>query len=246
MKTSFKNNLVATAVGTILAGVASLTVAPAAWAGSSAACPPEGYATAGCDVVITLNPNGSTTISNGASSGLPTSSEVPVGSSAYPGTYDNSDDTLIGVVNNSGHTVDSIHLSGSTGLFGFDSDGIGSSSYANLAGDYGSAHGASSSSFASEFHSGYSGTDSPTSSYDLSGPLNSFSDYSLGGSSGNVDFGTGLVNGGSAFFSLEGQLSPADFTATSTVPEPGSLAIFAAGLAGLAGLGMMRRRRKKT
>ncbi len=238
MKPNFKNNLVATAVGTILAGVASLTVAPAAWAGSSAACPAEGYATAGCDVVITLNPNGSTTISPGPSSALPTSTDVG-GGSAFPGTYDNSDDTLIGVVNNSGHTIDSIHLSGSTNLFGFDSDGIGANTYANLSGDYGSAHGGSSSSS----HSGYSGTDSPTSSYDLSGPLNSFSDYSLGGSSGTVDFGTGLVNGGSAFFSLEGSLSSANFTA-STVPEPGSLAIFAAGLAGLAGLGMMRRRKK--
>jgi MYXO-CTERM domain-containing protein len=145
-------------------------------------------------------------------------------------------------VNNSGQTVHSIHLSGSIDIFGFDGDGVGAASASgvpllHLANDSGPGH------------SGYSGTDSTSASFNLSGPLNSFSNISQDGTSGDVNFGTGLAADGSAFFSLEKPLTSASFTVTNTVPEPGSLAIFAAGLAGLAGLagvGSMRRRRKQT
>lgn len=226
MNADLKKNLVASTISAILAGVAGLGGASPALATTvTGPCPATGYAASGCDLVITLNANGTASVAAGPSSNLAS------------GTYDNSDDTLIGVVNNSGQTVNSIHLSGSTDIFGFDSDGVGGSSYLNLTGDSGPAH------------SGYSGTDSTSTSFNLSGPLNSFSNISQDWTSGEVNFGTGLVAGGSAFFSLEEPLTTASFTVTNTVPEPGSLAIFAAGLAGLAGLvgvGSMRRRRKQT
>ena len=243
MKANLKKNLVASTVSSILLGVAGLGVSSGALATNApnAPCPDVGYATAGCDLIITLNNNGTASISNGPSSTLPAS-----GPPNYlrTGTYDGSDDTLIGVVNNSNGTVNSIFLSSSSNsIFGFDRDGISANPNPTsklpglvLPGDSGASHG-----------SGYSGTDSMLGSYDLKGPLNSFSSISSNYMSGDVNFGSGLAAGGSAFFSLEEPLSTASFTATPvSAPEPGSLAIFAAGLAGFAGLGWMRRRRRKS
>ena len=234
MKANLKKNLVASTVSSILLGVAGLGVSSGALATNApnAPCPNVGYATAGCDLIITLNANGTATVSSGPSANLSN------------GTYDGSDDTLIGVVNNSNGTVNSIFLSSSSNsIFGFDRDGISANPNPTsklpglvLPGDSGASHG-----------SGYSGTDSMLGSYDLKGPLNSFSSISSNYMSGDVNFGSGLAAGGSAFFSLEEPLSTASFTATPvSAPEPGSLAIFAAGLAGFAGLGWMRRRRRKS
>lgn len=230
MNADLKKNLVASTISAILAGVAGLGVAPTALANTlgTGPCPAAGYAAAGCDLVITLNANGTAGVAAGPSSAL------------AGGTYDNSDDTLIGVVNNSGQTVNSIQLSASTDIFGFDSDGVGSSSYVGIPHDSGAAHGATSGPY------GYSGTDSTSSGYNLSGPLNSFSNINSGQTSGEVNFGTGLVAGGSAFFSLEEPLTSASFTVANTVPEPGSLAIFAAGLAGLAGFAGVSRKRRRS
>lgn len=231
MKAKLKKNLVASTVSSILLGIAGFGGSSGALATvANAPCPNVGDATAGCDLIITLNANGTATVSSGPSASLSN------------GTYDGSDDTLVGVVNNSGGTVNSIFLSSSSSIFSFDHDGISANpnptsgeTGLGLPGDSGPSH------------SGYSGTDSNSGSYDLSGPLNSFSSISSNYMSGNVNFGSGLGAGGSAFFSLEEQLNAASFTAAPTsVPEPGSLAIFAAGLAGFAGLGWMRRRRQKS
>ncbi len=74
-------------------------------------CPAAGYASAGCNSILTFNPGGTYTVTPGAAT-------TP---------YDGSDDNLVGVVNNSGATVFSITLTGSGnggGLFAFDGDGV--------------------------------------------------------------------------------------------------------------------------
>lgn len=231
MKAKLKKNLVASTVSSILLGIVGLGGSSGALATvANTSCPDVGYAAAGCDLIITLNANGTATVSSGPSANLSN------------GTYDGSDDTLVGVVNNSGGTVNSISLSSSNFIFSFDGDGISENPNPTsslpglgLSGDSGSSH------------DGYSGTDSTSGTYDLNGPLNSFSSISSNYMSGDVNFGSGLAAGGSAFFSLEEQLNAASFTAAPvSVPEPGTLAIFAAGLAGFAGLGWMRRRRRKS
>ncbi len=89
---------------------------------------------------------------------------------------------------------------------------------------------------------GYEGADSAIGSFNVNGPLNSFSN--IVGNVGNLNFAPGLVNGGSAFFSLEEPLTAASFTVVVTpTPEQATLSIL--GVA-LAGFGMMRRRRKPT
>jgi hypothetical protein len=86
----------------------------AAWAGSI--CPagsgsnpfthnPDGAAT-GCNVVITINSNGSVSVVV-----------------TDPTPYENSEDVLVGVLNSSGTAVSSLNLTGSS-IFGFDGDGI--------------------------------------------------------------------------------------------------------------------------
>lgn len=69
-------------------------------------CPQLGFAN-GCNVIITLNSNGTASVSN---TGQP--------------AYDGAEDQLVGVINNSGQIIGSVTLSGS-GIFGFDSDGAG-------------------------------------------------------------------------------------------------------------------------
>lgn len=234
MNEKLMKNSLAGAISTVLAGAATVGTAPLAVANT---CPAVGLSK-GCNLTITLNANGTATVGNGSS----------------PGNYDGSDDTLVGVINNSGHTVNSIHLSAPLSrIFGFDGDGPSQDTFSIS----GSSTGYSTNSF-STGHStnglgltggsgssghAYSGTDSTSGTYDLHGPLNSFSNIS--GNSGDIVFGSsGLANGGSAFFALEERGTSVSFTATTSVPEPGSLGILSAGLLGLAGFGLLRRRQK--
>lgn len=167
---------------------------------SHAQCPAIGSDTT-CGIVITLNTGGTATIT-----------------ATGQGPYDGIEDTLVGVVNNSGGTVGSISLSGSN-IFGFDFDGI--CTYTPFTG----------SGYCSSLPAGSSGYEGPGTSFTITDA-----------NDGSVSFAGGLANGGTAYFSLEESLSATSFTVTGTTgaPEPSSLLLIGSGVLSL--LGLARRR----
>ena len=100
--TSFKLPLAVLAAG--LAGVIS-TGFLAESAQASTICPAIGADT-DCQTLITINADGSATVTSGLNNG----------------PYDGIEDTLLGVVNNYGSAIGSIDVSGNY-IFGFDGDG---------------------------------------------------------------------------------------------------------------------------
>jgi hypothetical protein len=82
------------------------SVAPAS-AGTVAPCPQIGFAN-GCNLVLTINADGTITTNLGD-----------------PNPYDGIEDQLVGVINNYGGTVTGLTLNGSY-IFGFDYDGASS------------------------------------------------------------------------------------------------------------------------
>ncbi len=142
------------------------------------------------------------------------------------GPYEGSEDTLVGVINNSGQTINQIGLTGSN-IFGFEGDGV--CSLISCGG-----------SFSGKFDaSGYAGIGSggQTETFTITDSNN-----------GIVNFAGGLLDGQTAWFSLEEDLSAASFQittvnnnpVTSAVPEPMTLALLGVGVFGL---GAARRRR---
>lgn len=180
-----------------------------------------GTATA-CNMVITFNSNGSISTSFGPQQ-----------------NYDNLDDALIGIVNNSGHALTSINLSGNN-IFGFDGDGVdGYTNTTNL------AAGMSSSAFYN-FEYGvdqYGGSDAYFTNLQIL-HINGF----YHPDNGTVNFLNSISgNGGEDYFALEESINlnaPPQVTGTnlSATPEPSTMALFGTGILLI---GMMAYRKKK-
>jgi hypothetical protein len=144
-------------------------------------CPPIGFDT-GCGILIVVNPDGTVSVQTDPS-------QPP---------YDNMEDTLIGVQNNSQAVVTSLTLTGVTmpdATFDFDTDGLCTQTGAPSGCPFGST--------------GYEG------------PGTSFSNISADKATGTVNFSPGIGPGGTAFFSLEGKISATNLTiAPIQVPKP--------------------------
>jgi hypothetical protein len=208
MGRAFRQYLMA---GTMLAGAAAFGGAEPA---AAAVCPAVG-ASPNCPITIDI-----TSVSGGVGSYTVLAGPGPAG------PFDGAEDTLIGVVNNSGGIVNTIHLASKLSIGGFDGDGL--ETY----------NGRPTSGLPSGGSTGYEGSISTTGNFDLKGPLDSFANNKV--TSLDVDFGAaGLAPGGSAFFSLEEALTPGSLA----TPEPSTLAVLGAALAGF---GVLRRRRKST
>jgi hypothetical protein len=130
------------------------------------------------------------------------------------GPFDGHNDSLVGIVNNSGATVNSVALASNKDIFAFDGDGIcATNSHGNLlyawSGTGETTQGSSNCPFlpAVAKTAGYDG-------FDYAGPNTSFSNFSNSDDyhSGNVNFPAGLANGMSTYFSLENVLCVANFS----------------------------------
>ena len=177
-----------------------------------------------CNMVITFNSNGGISTTFGPQT-----------------NYDGIEDALIGVVNNSGHAITSIDLSG-RGIFSFDGDGVD-----GYTGITNAAAGLSSQPFYN-----YVGSQLAVDQY--GGADAYFTNVVIGlgylgqNSSGTVNFLNGISgSGGQDYFALEKSISinaPPQITGTnlSATPEPSTLALFGTGILLM---GVMAYRRKK-
>jgi len=188
-------------------------------------CPGVGIIGPGCNEIITLNPNGTMTVSEGA----------------YPGTaYDGADDQIVGVINNTTSPAFTIGITG-PGIGDFDGDGP----WANQIGGYGSLTGCMTRGvqinpclMPTVVAATGAGTDlgDPT---PYSGPDNIFTNFaSL--NSVTVTFASPLAPGSSTYFGLEeAPTIPPSITIHPT-PEPSSMALLCSAL--LAAYGFRRAR----
>jgi hypothetical protein len=176
---------------------AASTMAIASPANAAGECPSLGLSP-DCSVVITINANGSNTITL---TGI--------------GPYDGSEDSLVGVVNNGLTPLMSLFLSGPS-IFGFDGDGAG---LLAAGGPFGPT--------------GYEG---PNTSFTV-----------VDANSGTVNFlGGGIPTGGTAWFSLEEDLSAAGVPITiGAVPEPTTWMTMLLGFGAIGGAVRFRRRSTK-
>lgn len=164
--------VLAVGCGAVTAAHAAAATAPALPFGQ---CPAISAAP-GCEILLVVSPDGSVSVQGDPS----------------VGPYDGSDDTLVGIVNDSSTAVSAVTVSGpGSDLSGFDGDGICSGAFGAWTGSSGCPYG-------------------PT---EYEGPGTSFVTDPALPDSAEVDFAGGLKPGGSAFFSLEGALTSAELTA---------------------------------
>ena len=149
-----------------------------------------------CNVLITFGSGGAITTTNPNSTGY----------------YDSGfEDNLVGIVNNSGHVINSINLSSATqDIYGFDGDGVCGGGFTFLGGGNPCA-----------------GATDPNG---YGGPGVTFSGIHNANMSGTVNFAGGIADGGTAWFSLEGPTG-LNHGGNPTVPEPTTSSLLGGGLA---------------
>jgi PKD repeat protein len=126
-------------------------------------------------------------------------SGVTVLEDSSQGPYDGSDDTLVGVVNQSSTTLANLTLESTTPIFAFDGDGICSGFYGSIAG-------------------------CPFGPTGYEGPETSFVQISPNLTTGAVSFTNGVAPGGTAYFSLEEPLTASTVTTPKYVALGDSVA----------------------
>jgi hypothetical protein len=154
------------------------------------------------------------------------------------GTYDDVEDTQIGVLNLSGSTLTSMKLTATSGdPFGFDGDGISALTSAPT----GTAQGSNAPRNAQDSSDGKYG--GPMTYFTLSAP-GSTGDFTTSGSlSAYANFVGGLASGSSTYFSLEGNPSDlANLGSTMSAPEPASMVMAVTGALMVFGYGKRRRK----
>ena len=173
----------------LLAGVAVGAIAAVATPAVAGICPTTGTATTDCNFFYHFNSNGSISTTLGTTNSS-------FGNYSYD--FAGGEDALIGVINNSGHSITSISLNGgASNIFGFDGDGIGA---------YG--------------HSGTNASDTSSGNY---GGLDAFF-TNIVGNTGTVNFIGGIASGSTGYFSLEEPVSisaPPTVTGQSSNLRPG-------------------------
>jgi hypothetical protein len=171
---------------------------------------PDNAAT-GCNVVITIPASGSITV---------------VVNDSTP--YEASEDVLVGVVNNSASAVGSVNITSTTGVFGFDGDGICTFTFVGSA---------------------YCNTGHGSDPQDYEGPTSTFSNITGGGNNGTVNFSPAIpASGGTTYFSLEG-IPTASLGVTgggpgggpAATPAPSSILLMLTALAGVGLFSLSRR-----
>jgi hypothetical protein len=186
-------------------GVAA--VAMSAGGAAYAAFPAFGDNTLGPEDLITFNADGSIVTALN-----------PVYMGSDPGPYDGSDDTYIGVINNSSSPISSFHLSSSQDIGGFDGDGIDA----------------------------YGATSNPSDASGYGGPNAFYTDNT--GTAVTVNFLTPIATGGgTSYFSLEEPVDlSAPPVVTPGTPEASTWAMMLAGFAGMGFIAYRKRGTKTT
>lgn len=180
-----------------LTGAAAFALASSASAVPTGVCPTIGFSS-DCSVVITIQPGGSILIET---TGV--------------GPFDNSEDSLVGVVNNSGGTITSLAISGSN-IFGFDGDGLAA--------------------FPGGGTFGTTGYEGPNTSFTITDTNNGFVNFLNGGlldgQTAYFSLEENLAAGG------------VPITVGSAAPEPATWAMMILGF-GMAGVAFRRRKRRQ-